>query len=85
MDPIFPEYDYEEEDLRDLYLQAATRLTCSAMEAKLLTASEGEATEETAENVLLFFEMAYRRIRTVAEDDDDYLDEVEENGENEPM
>jgi len=87
MEPIFSDMDYDE-DLRDLFVQAATRITCSAIEAKLL--HERTPAEETAENVLLFFETAFRRIQEVAEEDyleedDSYLEEETENGESEPI
>jgi hypothetical protein len=84
MEPIYPEYemDYDEEDHRELYIQAATRLTCSAIEAEYFKKSD--SVEESAEGIMLFFEVAYRRIRQVAEEeDDDYLEEVEENGDHE--
>jgi hypothetical protein len=81
MDPVFPSLDYDD-DLRDLYVQAATRLTCSAIKSQMI--QSGGNVEETAENVLLFFEIAFRRIQEVAEEgdflDDDFLDEKTENG-----
>jgi hypothetical protein len=83
MEPIYSEYemDYDEEDHRELYLQAATRLTRSAIKAGLFT--KGATVEKSAEDVMLFFEVAFRRIRQVAEEEDDYLEEVEENGDHE--
>jgi hypothetical protein len=68
---------------RYLYVQSATQLTNAAIEAGLI---QGGATpEETAENVLYFFEMAFRRIQDLTEEETDYLEEVEGNGENEPL
>lgn len=87
MEPIYPLYeedDYDEvSDTQYLGIQAATRLTSAAMQAQLLKA--GVSTEETAEQVMLFFDIAYRRIRDLAEEDDDYIDQVEENGDIEPL
>ena len=86
MEPIYPlyedDYDDEDDDLF-MYIQAATRLTSSAMEAQLL--KPGATADETADQVMLFFETAFRRIRDLSEEDDDFLDTVEENGEIEPL
>lgn len=89
MEPIYPLYedDYDDDDLDDnleLCIQAATHLTTAAMQSQLLKA--GASTEETAEQVMLFFDIAYRRIRDLAEeDDDDFIDQIEEDGEIEPL
>ena len=88
MEPLYPLYDdddYDEmEDNVPLCIQAATQLTSAAMGSQLLKA--GASTEETAEQVMLFFDIAFRRIRDLAEeDDDDFMDQVEENGEIEPL
>lgn len=86
MEPTYPLYETEyedEDDLRDLYVQAATRLTCAAIQAQLLKA--GSTAEETSENVLHFFESAFRRIREVAEEESEYLDDVEEDGEDQSL
>jgi len=86
MEPTYPLYEAEyedEDDLRDVYLQAATRLTCAAIQGQLIKA--GSTAEETSEGVLHFFEAAFRRIREVAEEDPDYLDEVEEDGEDQTL
>ena len=86
MEPIYPLYedDFDDGDTLFMSIQAATRLTSAAMASQLLKA--GSTTEETAENVMLFFDIAFRRIRDLAEEDeDDYLDHVEEDGEIEPL
>ncbi|MBW3622829.1 MAG: hypothetical protein KY468_05400 [Armatimonadetes bacterium] len=86
MEPMYSMFDEEYEEMDEaqhLSIQAATQLTSAAMASQLL--KSGSSTEETAEQVMLFFDIAYRRIRDLAEEDDDYLDTIEENGEIEPL
>lgn len=84
MESMFPEVDFEDNSYRGLFVEAATRLTCSAMEAKLIP--EGKSLEETTESILHFFEVAFHRVEEVFEEEfdeyieEEYLDEEPRNG-----
>lgn len=88
MEPIYPLYEEDFDDDMNEYvplcIQAATHLTTAAMQSQLV--KEGGSTEETAEQVMLFFDIAFRRIRDLTEEDDeDYLNGMEEDGDIEPL
>lgn len=86
MEPLYPLYDDDFADTDDIQLciQTATKLTASAMALQMI--KPASSTEETAEQVMLFFDVVYRRVRDLTqEDEDDFLDQVEENGEIEPL
>jgi hypothetical protein len=87
MEPIYSMYEDDYDDLDDslsLLIQAATQLTTAAMQSQLL--QPGGSTEETAEQVMLFFDIAFRRIRDLSEEDDEeFLNGLEDDGEIEPL
>jgi hypothetical protein len=86
MEPLYPMYDddYDDSDLVYTSIQAATRLTSAAMAAGLIKAAP--STEETADQVMSFFDTAFRRIRDLGEEEDEeYLNGAEDDGEIEPL